>query len=95
MKPLLLSLLVSGLYALPSAAQPPNIIVFLADDMGMGDTSAYQDWSGNPDHAQLHTPAMEKLARQGVRFTDAHAPSSRCSPPAAPSSPAATVGAPT
>jgi len=62
------------------AEPPPNIIVFLADDMGMGDTSAYQDWCGNPDNAQLHTPAMEKLAANGVRFTDAHSPSSRCTP---------------
>ena len=59
---------------------PPNIVIFLADDMGIGDTSAYQDWCGNPDNAQLHTPAMEKLAENGVRFTDAHSPSSRCSP---------------
>ena len=62
------------------SAPNPNIIVFLADDMGMGDTSAYQDWCGNPDQAQLHTPAMDKLAENGVRFTDAHSPSSRCSP---------------
>ncbi len=60
------------------AVVPPNVIVFLADDMGAGDTSAYQDWSGNPDSAQPHTPAMDRLARMGVRFTDAHAPSSRC-----------------
>jgi len=58
----------------------PNIIFFLADDMGMGDTSVYQDWSKNPDDAQLHTPAMDRLAKEGVRFTDAHSPSSRCSP---------------
>ncbi|MEM7147369.1 MAG: arylsulfatase, partial [Verrucomicrobiota bacterium] len=63
-----------------NATPPPNIIVFLADDMGMGDTSAYQSWSGNPDDAQLHTPALEKLAAEGVRFTDAHSPSSRCTP---------------
>jgi len=72
-----------GLFAamtIGSAAEKPNIVLFLADDMGMGDTSAYQDWSHNPDHAQLHTPAMEQLANMGVRFTDAHSPSSRCSP---------------
>lgn len=74
---LLSTLLLSGLAI---AEVPPNIIVFLADDMGMGDTSAYQDWSGNPDKAQLHTPAMDKLAANGVRFTDAHSPSSRCTP---------------
>jgi len=63
-----------------SAASPPNIIVFLADDMGLGDTSAYQDFTGTADDVQLHTPNLERLARRGVRFTDAHAPASRCSP---------------
>ena len=58
----------------------PNVIVMMADDMGMGDTSAYQDFTGNDDDVQLHTPQMDKLARMGVRFTDAHTPSSRCTP---------------
>lgn len=61
------------------AASAPNIIVFLADDMGMGDTSVYQDWSGLPDSGQVSTPAMERLADLGVRFTDAHA-QNRCTP---------------
>tara|TARA_R110002072_G_scaffold302615_3_gene486899 strand:+ start:329 stop:2392 length:2064 start_codon:yes stop_codon:yes gene_type:complete len=52
----------------------------MADDMGLGDTSAYQDFTGNSDADQIHTPNMERLARMGVRFTDAHTPSSRCSP---------------
>ncbi len=59
---------------------PPNVILFLADDMGMGDTSAYQDVTGNPDDRQVATPSMERLAASGIRFTDAHTPSSRCSP---------------
>jgi arylsulfatase A len=59
---------------------PPNIIVMLADDMGMGDTSAYQDLTGNPDTAQVYTPGMERLARIGVRMSDAHSTSTRCSP---------------
>ncbi|MEM9366689.1 MAG: sulfatase-like hydrolase/transferase, partial [Planctomycetota bacterium] len=63
-----------------AADDRPNVILFMADDMGMGDTSAYQDFTGNGDDVQLHTPAMERLARMGVRFTDAHTPSSRCSP---------------
>ena len=62
------------------APEPPNIILMMADDMGMGDTSAYQDFTGNADEVQLHTPHMERLAHMGVRFTDAHTPSSRCSP---------------
>lgn len=56
----------------------PNVIVFLADDMGIGDTSVYQDWSGNPSSRQLYTPGLERLAAMGVRFTDAHSPHSRC-----------------
>ena len=58
----------------------PNIIFFMADDMGMGDTSAYQDFTANSNEVQVYTPAMEKLASLGMRFTDAHTPSSRCSP---------------
>ena len=56
----------------------PNIIFFMADDMGLGDTSAYQDFTGNANDVQVSTPSMERLARLGVRFTDAHTPSSRC-----------------
>ncbi len=66
--------------AAPAFAAQPNIIVYLADDMGMGDTSVYQDWTGNAAGKQLHTPNTERLAARGIRFTDAHSPSSRCSP---------------
>ena len=58
----------------------PNIILMMADDMGLGDTSAYQDFTGNNDAAQVRTPSMDRLSRMGVRFTDAHTPSSRCTP---------------
>lgn len=77
-----ISLLLLLLSAAPpaSAADRPNIIFMMADDMGLGDTSAYQDFTGNSDAEQLSTPAMERLARMGVRFTDAHTPSSRCTP---------------
>lgn len=62
------------------AGQCPNVILMMADDMGLGDTSAYQDFTGNSDQVQVHTPQMDRLARMGVRFTDAHTPSSRCTP---------------
>ncbi len=62
------------------AIEKPNVIFMMADDMGMGDTSAFQNFTGNSDDAQLHTPSMERLANMGVRFTDAHTPSSRCTP---------------
>lgn len=78
---LLLSSWLTAIFTLQSiAAERPNVILMMADDMGMGDTSAYQDFTGNPDDVQLATPNMERLANMGVRFTDAHTPSSRCSP---------------
>lgn len=63
----------------PPSQHRPNIVLMMADDMGMGDTSAYQDITGNSDTLQIHTPNMDRLARMGVRFTDAHTPTSRCS----------------
>ncbi len=69
------NLLLAGRDSLP----PPNIILMMADDMGMGDTSAYQDITGNSDSDQIHTPNMERPAELGIRFTDAHSPASRCS----------------
>lgn len=62
----------------PSVDTRPNIVLVMADDMGIGDTSAYQDITGNSDGEQIHTPNMERLARMGIRFTDAHTPSTRC-----------------
>ena len=58
----------------------PNVVIFMADDMGLGDSSAYQFYTKNSDAQQLHTPAMQKLANRGMLFTDAHTPSSRCTP---------------
>ena len=63
----------------------PNIIVFLIDDMGLMDTSVpfLTDANGNPEKQPLNdfyiTPNMEKLAAQGVRFTNFYA-QSVCSP---------------
>ena len=82
-KPSTLLTVILGLAAISCAdppAEQPNIIFMMADDMGMGDTSAYQDFTGNADDVQLDTPHMERLANMGVRFIDAHTPSSRCSP---------------
>jgi arylsulfatase A-like enzyme len=51
----------------------PNIILFLADDMGIGDVSAY----GNTD---VSTPNIDQLAAGGLKFTDAHSPAAVCQP---------------
>lgn len=58
----------------------PNVIIFIADDMGIGDSSAYQDLTGNADAVQIDTPEMERLANMGTRFTDAHTNGATCSP---------------
>jgi arylsulfatase A len=62
----------------PAFAQPkkglPNIIVILADDLGYGDLGCY-----NKD-SKIPTPNLDRLAKQGMRFTDAHSPSAVCSP---------------
>lgn len=50
----------------------PNIVVILVDDMGYGDAKCF-----NPD-SKIETPAINKLAQQGMRFTDAHAPGPLC-----------------
>jgi arylsulfatase A-like enzyme len=52
----------------------PNIVYILADDMGYGDVSVY-----NPD-SKISTPNIDAFAKEGIRFTDAHAPSSVCTP---------------
>ena len=52
--------------------QRPNVIIILADDLGCGDMSLYDGW--------IETPRIDKMAREGVRFTDFHSNSSVCSP---------------
>lgn len=51
----------------------PNIIVFLIDDMGWMDTSVPFGDSVQPLNKRYHTPNMEKLAKEGVKFTNAYA----------------------
>ncbi len=52
----------------------PNIVFILADDLGYGDPTCYSKESKIP------TPQMDRLAGQGIRFTDAHTPSAVCTP---------------
>ncbi|MBT4411798.1 MAG: sulfatase-like hydrolase/transferase [Bacteroidetes bacterium] len=52
----------------------PNIIIVYADDLGYGDLSCYNEESA------YETPNLDKMARDGVLFTDAHSPSTICSP---------------
>jgi len=52
----------------------PNIVYFFVDDMGYGDASCL-----NPD-GKIQTPNIDRLAREGMMFTDAHSSSAVCSP---------------
>jgi arylsulfatase A len=52
----------------------PNIVFILADDMGYGDPGCYNQESKIP------TPNIDKLASEGIRFTNAHSPDALCSP---------------
>ena len=51
----------------------PNIILIYADDLGYGDLSSY-------GATRLKTPSMDRLAAEGLRFVDAHAPAATCTP---------------
>jgi arylsulfatase A-like enzyme len=52
----------------------PNIIIVYADDLGYGDLSCYNSASA------YQTPRLDRMAAEGIRFTDAHSPSTICSP---------------
>lgn len=54
-------------------AEKPNVIVILADDLGFGDVSAYGS-------ATIHTPHIDKLANEGVCFTNGYATSATSTP---------------
>jgi arylsulfatase A-like enzyme len=75
--PLLTALLLAPLAALLAAeskpANKPNVIVILADDLGWADLSCY----GSTFH---ESPNLDKLAAQGIRFTQGYSSSPMCSP---------------
>ncbi|MFO0918144.1 MAG: sulfatase-like hydrolase/transferase [Planctomycetaceae bacterium] len=56
-----------------AAPRKPNIVIILADDLGYGDVGCY-------GATKIQTPRMDQLAREGLRFTDAHTPSAVCTP---------------
>lgn len=57
-----------------NTAPLPNILFILADDLGYGDLGCY-----NRD-SKVPTPNLDRMAREGMRFTDAHSPSTVCTP---------------
>lgn len=69
---LLYSLLLGAALSSVQSAEKPNIIFIFADDMGIGDVSH--------NGGKAPTPAIDRMAKGGLRFTDAHTTSSVCTP---------------
>ena len=65
------STVVTALHAV--AGSKPNILLIVADDLGYGDLGCY-------GASKLKTPNIDRLATEGVRFTDAQAPAAVCQP---------------
>ena len=56
-----------------AARRPPNFVVVVADDLGCGDLGSY----GN---TEIRTPALDRMAAEGVRLTECYTPAPTCSP---------------
>ncbi|MFN9913647.1 MAG: sulfatase-like hydrolase/transferase, partial [Pirellulaceae bacterium] len=67
-----LAILLAVTIAGPLEGARPNVIVILADDLGCGDISLYNGW--------VKTPQIDRMAQEGLTFTDFHSNSSVCSP---------------
>jgi arylsulfatase A len=62
-----------GCVSVPAQKPPPNIVVFLADDLGWGDLGCY-------GHPKIKTPNLDAFAKQGMRLTQCYSACSVCSP---------------
>lgn len=62
-----------GFAACSQASRPPNIVLIVADDLGYGDLGCY-------GQKQIRTPNVDRLAAEGLRFTDAYAGCTVCAP---------------
>lgn len=69
-----LALLFLSFASVAPAADKPNFVFILCDDLGYGDVKV-----NNPE-GKIATPHMDRIAARGMRFTDAHSPSSVCTP---------------
>src|SRR5262245_25702050 len=73
MNRLLIAALLSLICGSASAQPRPNIVLIYMDDVGYADPSAY-------GATAVRTPNMDRLAREGLRFTDAHSAAATCTP---------------
>src|SRR5512145_2925666 len=70
----LLTLVCLTLFSAAASSQSlPNVVLIYMDDLGYGDLSSY-------GATRIKTPNIDRLAREGLRFTDAHSPAATCTP---------------
>jgi arylsulfatase A-like enzyme len=69
----LLSFVVPALRAAAAETRPPNIVIIFCDDLGYGDLGSY-------GHPSIRTPNLDRMAAEGLRFTDFYTADSVCSP---------------
>ncbi|HET6574224.1 MAG TPA: sulfatase-like hydrolase/transferase, partial [Fimbriiglobus sp.] len=65
--------LAAAVGATPAADRPPNVVVILADDLGYGDLGCY-------GHPTVRTPNLDRMAAEGMKFTDFYAAAPVCTP---------------
>jgi arylsulfatase A len=69
------NLFLGALAVCQAAVDKPNVVFVLCDDLGYGDVRCL-----NPERGKIPTPNIDRLAKEGMVFTDAHSGSSVCSP---------------
>src|SRR2546422_9696891 len=75
MKRLFIALLVATLASPLAAAErrPPNVVILFADDLGYGDLGCY-------GHPSIRTPHLDKMAAEGMKFTNFYVAAAVCTP---------------
>ena len=68
-----LSVVLAGVVAMAASPPRPNIVIIYADDLGYGDVSCN-------GAVAIRTPNIDRLASQGLRFTNAHSAAATCTP---------------
>src|SRR5439155_6444704 len=63
----------AGWASLANASAPPDIVIILADDLGYGDLACY-------GHPTIRTPNLDRMAEEGMRFTDFYSAGEVCTP---------------
>jgi arylsulfatase A len=71
--PILLGAMFSAVPVVQAATRTPNIVIILADDLGYGDLSCY-------GHPTIRTPNLDRMANEGMRFTDFYVAACVCTP---------------